>query len=59
MSFLTVLTRMIRSLAFAAQNFGMAPPGVYTSSIRGTEIIDGTIFVRVRTFLRFNIDDDS
>lgn len=39
--------RMIRSLAFAAQHFGMSPPGVFRSSLPGTEIMDGSIFVRV------------
>lgn len=40
---------MIRSLVFAAQNFGMAPPGAYRSALPGSDKMDGTIFVRVRS----------
>lgn len=40
---------MIRSLVFAAQNFGMAPPGAYRSALPGSDKMDGTIFIRVRT----------
>ena len=39
---------MIRSLAFAAQHFGLTPPGVFTGALYGTDRMDGTIFVRVR-----------
>lgn len=39
--------RMIRSLVFAAQNFGMAPPGVHRSNLRGSEQLDGSVFIRV------------
>lgn len=38
---------MVRSLVFASQNFGMAPPGAYRSALPGTEEMDGTIFIRV------------
>lgn len=46
---------MIRSLVFAAQNFGMSPPGVHRSNLRGSEQLDGTVFVRVRLHRRSNI----
>jgi hypothetical protein len=38
---------MIRSLVFAAQNYGLATPGVYRSALPGTDKMDGTIFIRV------------
>lgn len=43
---------MVRSLVFAAQNFGMAPAGVHRSGLRGSELLDGTIFIRVSAVVR-------
>ena len=39
--------RIVRSLAFAAQSFGMAPRGVYTSALPGSDLLDGSVFIRV------------
>lgn len=47
--------RMIRSLAFAAQNFGMTPPGVYRSGLQGSELLDGTVFIRVSILLSSSV----
>lgn len=38
--------QVIRSLSFAAANFGHSPKGLYHSALPGTELMDGSIFVR-------------
>ncbi|SCV73436.1 BQ2448_7362 [Microbotryum intermedium] len=40
------VAKVIRSLAFAATHFGQSPAGFYQSSLPGTEIMDGSIFIR-------------
>lgn len=43
--------RMIRSLAFAAQHFGLTPPGSWHCSLPGSHLLDGTAFVRAAGLL--------
>lgn len=45
------VTKMIRSLVFAAQHFGMAPAGVHRSGLRGSELLDGSVFIRLAGIL--------
>ncbi|GAA94197.1 uncharacterized protein L969DRAFT_60291 [Mixia osmundae IAM 14324] len=40
------LSKAIRSLAFAASLFGHSPPGIYKCSLPGSDILDGSCFVR-------------
>ncbi|GAA5820629.1 hypothetical protein JCM10212_005714 [Sporobolomyces blumeae] len=40
------VTKAVRSLYFAATHFGASPPGYFTSSLPGTQIMDGSIFLR-------------
>lgn len=40
------LAKVVRSLVFAATHFGHSPPGFYQSSLPGTELMDGSIFIR-------------
>ncbi|GJN89975.1 hypothetical protein Rhopal_002964-T1 [Rhodotorula paludigena] len=40
------VTKAVRSLYFAAQHFGASERGMYTSSLAGTDAMDGTIFLR-------------
>ncbi|KAH8929981.1 hypothetical protein BT69DRAFT_1315351 [Atractiella rhizophila] len=41
------LTKTIRSLAFADSMWGTTPAGAYRCSLDGTDVMDGSIFVRV------------
>ncbi|KAK4054953.1 hypothetical protein OIO90_003294 [Microbotryomycetes sp. JL221] len=40
------LCKVVRSLAFAAMHFGHSPEGMFQSALPGTDVMDGTIFVR-------------
>ncbi|BGP09142.1 hypothetical protein JCM10049v2_004997 [Rhodotorula toruloides] len=40
------VTKVVRSLFFAATHFGHSEKGMFTSSLPGTEAMDGTIFIR-------------
>ncbi|KDE09872.1 hypothetical protein MVLG_00270 [Microbotryum lychnidis-dioicae p1A1 Lamole] len=40
------VAKVIRSLAFAATHFGQSPAGFYQASLPGTEVMDGSIFIR-------------
>lgn len=40
------VTKAVRSLFFAATHFGHSEKGMFTSSLPGTEAMDGTIFIR-------------
>ncbi|KAM0790323.1 hypothetical protein ACM66B_003208 [Microbotryomycetes sp. NB124-2] len=40
------VTKVIRSLAFAAQQFGRRPKGYLTSTLDGVSELDGTVFIR-------------
>ncbi|GAA5992840.1 hypothetical protein JCM10908_001366 [Rhodotorula pacifica] len=40
------VTKVVRSLYWAATQFGASPKGMFTSSLPGTEDMDGTIFIR-------------
>lgn len=43
-----IVAQTIRSLMYAHAAFGISPAGTYKSSLPGTEIMDGSIFLRVR-----------
>lgn len=40
------VTKVVRSLYWAATQFGASPKGMFTSSLPGSEDMDGTIFIR-------------
>ncbi|GAA6053389.1 hypothetical protein JCM3770_002300 [Rhodotorula araucariae] len=40
------VTKVIRSLLYAATHFGTSQKGMFTSSLPGTELMDGSIFIR-------------
>ncbi|GAA5989516.1 hypothetical protein JCM11641_005558 [Rhodosporidiobolus odoratus] len=40
------VTKVIRSLFFAATHFGSSPKGMWQSSLRGTSELDGSVFIR-------------
>ena len=40
------VTKVVRSLYWAATQFGASPRGMFTSSLPGSEDLDGTIFIR-------------
>ncbi|KWU42821.1 hypothetical protein RHOSPDRAFT_20535, partial [Rhodotorula sp. JG-1b] len=40
------VTKVVRSLYWAATQFGASPRGMFTSSLPGSEDMDGTIFIR-------------
>ncbi|GAA5848834.1 hypothetical protein JCM8547_006362 [Rhodosporidiobolus lusitaniae] len=40
------VTKVVRSLYFAATHFGASPKGMYQSSLPGTNEMDGSIFIR-------------
>ena len=40
------LVKVIRTLCLAASLFGHSPPGYMKSSLEGTDIMDGSIFIR-------------
>ncbi|TNY24391.1 hypothetical protein DMC30DRAFT_333462, partial [Rhodotorula diobovata] len=39
-------TKVVRSLYYAATHFGTSEKGIFTSSLPGTELMDGSIFIR-------------
>ncbi|GAA5857301.1 hypothetical protein JCM9279_005126 [Rhodotorula babjevae] len=39
-------TKVVRSLYYAAQHFGASQKGMFTSSLPGSELMDGSIFIR-------------
>ncbi|BGP41181.1 hypothetical protein JCM10449v2_005155 [Rhodotorula kratochvilovae] len=39
-------TKVVRSLYYAATHFGRSQKGMFTSSLPGTELMDGSIFIR-------------
>ncbi|GAA5909390.1 hypothetical protein JCM5296_007022 [Sporobolomyces johnsonii] len=40
------VTKVVRTLLFAASHFGTSPPGYFTSSLPGSQAMDGSIFIR-------------
>ncbi|GAA5833564.1 hypothetical protein JCM3766R1_002575 [Sporobolomyces carnicolor] len=40
------VTKTVRSLYFAASHFDTSPPGYFTSSLPGSQTMDGSIFIR-------------
>lgn len=44
-------TKVVRSLYYAATHFGTSEKGIFTSSLPGTELMDGSIFIRGASFL--------
>ncbi|GAA5952657.1 hypothetical protein JCM3765_002235 [Sporobolomyces pararoseus] len=40
------VTKVVRSLYFAATHFDTSPPGYFTSSLPGSQTMDGSIFIR-------------
>lgn len=40
------VTKVVRSLYFAASHFDTSPPGYFTSSLPGSQMMDGSIFIR-------------
>ena len=39
-------TKVVRSLYYASQHFGTSQKGMFTSSLPGSELMDGSIFIR-------------